>query len=431
MELDKDQLKALLDAERRKNEITKHVSLELSKISPLKVKLDNILSLLETHFNLKHTLLALPDKQKTKLKVIASRGFDGREIHAEIGFNQGVIGVVASKKKQMRLSRLSQYKKYVRASVGQPPQKKKVDFFTGLPDSESQVALPLIANNELVAVLSAESKNLNFFSYSDEEFLMTLSQQIALSIQNSIVFEELEDRVKERTQELLKLNLTKDRLFSIIGHDLRSPIASLQDISELLQYYYEKKETNKILSLGEKIGTTSKNINHLLENLLSWSMNQKSEIKYTPELFSPKEMWQKVVEMFSNQLQKKQLSVNSNLSGTILLKADYQMCFSIFRNILSNAIKYSHAESCILLKHSLTDGFHCFSLKDNGVGIDEDRIKKLFSFEEKVNTPGTEREKGTGLGLVLVKELTEIQHGKLNIESYPGAGTTIHIYLPE
>ena len=160
-------------------------------------------------------MLLFPAKNNTILRVFASRGFSDLGIGVEIPFNYGVVGTVASKKKKLRISRISQYRRYANAFVKKDKSNSQTIKLPGLPNAESQVALPLIANNELVAVLSCESEDILFFHQKDEDLLMTLSQQIALSIQNSIIYEQLEERVKLRTQELENLNKTKDRLFSI------------------------------------------------------------------------------------------------------------------------------------------------------------------------------------------------------------------------
>lgn len=424
-----EQLKAELEEEKRKNEIIRKVSFELSKISSLKEKLNNILQLLDESFNLKHSMLLFPNKAKSHLQLFASRGFEIDGIGAEVPFGQGIIGMVASKQKKLRLSRLSQYRRYAQAATKVQNPIINVSL-PGLPDVESQVALPLIANSELLAVLSVESKNLNFFSQKDEDFLMTLSQQIALSIQNSMVFEQLEERVQERTAELEKLNATKDRLFSIIGHDLRSPIASLQGISELIQYYNQKGQTEKLAALGVNISNAAKNVNHLLDNLLNWSLSQKEEIRYSPEKINLKNLVAEVSLIFKEHLASKNINLILPALDQQLIYADYTMTFSVLSNVLSNAIKFTKTEGSIQILTKEVDQMLKLSTKDSGIGLSEDKIKSLFQLQEKKSTLGTAREKGTGLGMVLVKEFMELNKGTIKVESHIGQGTSVHLFFP-
>jgi GAF domain-containing protein len=229
-----------LENERRKNAIIQQLSLVLNRPAPLKEKLDTILEVLDDRFGLRHTMLLLPDPDQPRLQVFSSRGFGAVGIGAIVKFGEGIIGVVALRRKKLRLANISRARIYYSLMADKQPTGPEV-VLPGLPNVESQLALPLLVNDELIAVLSAESTDLNFFSPEDEEFLMTLSQLIALSIQNAVVMERLEQKVRERTaalevqkQELERANASKDRLFAIIGHDLRSPAASLQSTAQLM-----------------------------------------------------------------------------------------------------------------------------------------------------------------------------------------------------
>lgn len=426
-----DQLTKDLDEEKRKNEIIRNVSLELGKISSLKEKLNNILELLDISFNLKHTMLLFPNKDKTVLNVFAIRGFEIEGIGAKVPYEQGIIGVVASKQRKLRVSRLSQYRRYARAYIKKEEQTKENISLPGLRDAESQVALPLMVNNELVAVLSAESKDLNFFSQKDEEFLMTLSQQIALSIQNSIVFEQLEERVQERTIELKKINATKDRLFSIIGHDLKSPVASLQSISELIQYYNDKGQQEKLVELGDKISSAAKNVNHLLDNLLNWALSQRNEIKYSPEKIRVYNLIEEVFQIYSDHIASKSIKFSQSTNKGTEIYADYNMVFSILRNVLSNAIKFTNPEGSVEILASEKDEMLKLTIKDSGVGISSENIKTLFALKEKKSTHGTTGEKGTGLGMVLIKEFMDFNKGYIKVESSQQTGTSVHLFFPK
>lgn len=418
-----------LQEEKRKNQLLRIVSHELNKLSSLENKLNTILEILDTNFKLKHTMLLVPANNNTTLQVLASRGFDHSGIGVEIPFNFGVIGVVAKKKKKLRVARLSQYRRYAAVLQKEEGLSPKDSGLPSIPNAESQVVLPLIANDELVAVLSSESQNILFFQQSDEDFLMTLSEQIALSIQNSIVFEKLEERVKLRTEELERLNHTKDRLFAIIGHDLRSPVTALREVADLFQYYSSKGEQEKLVELGTKITDAAGNVNQLLDNLLNWSLSQQDGIRCVMEQIDIQKISEEVHQVFRESIASKGIHFKLFIQPESQAYADYNMLFSVLRNVLSNAIKFTQPNGKIEFRTlENKDKLHLI-IKDNGVGMDNEKIKNLFTLQEKKSTLGTKRERGSGLGLVLVNEFMRINEGSIEVESSE-KGTTIHLFLP-
>jgi signal transduction histidine kinase len=418
-----------LDEERRKYELLQKVSFELTKLAPLTERLNNILEFLDDSFNLNHTILLIPSKENTVLKVLASRGFQNNGIGAEIPFDFGIVGAVASKKKKMRVSRLSQYKKYVEAARTNDTTSKLSDNLPKLEKSESLVALPLIVNNELVAVLSCESEDILFFTQKEENLLMTLSQTIALSIQNAMVYEQLEDRVKRRTQELQQINETKDHLFSIIAHDLRSPLSALEGVSELFEFYARKEKYDKMLEVSNRVVRTTQNISQLLDNLLHWSLSQKNGIQYSPTTFSINQLLREVETIFAELLENKQLSLSIKVDKSDSVHADYNMTFSIFRNLLSNAIKFTSKGGEISISSMLSDNEICICVRDSGVGIAQDILDKLFTLDSGTRRLGTDREKGSGLGLVLVQEFVKKNNGNIRVETSE-TGSAFHVCLP-
>ncbi|HKJ41227.1 MAG TPA: GAF domain-containing sensor histidine kinase [Sunxiuqinia sp.] len=432
MESQINQIKAQLDKEIRKNEIAQSVSLEIGKVSPLKDKLNHILKILEESYNLKHTMLLFPDKDQQKLTVYASRGFDQSGIGAETKFGQGIIGMVAKKKKKIRIAGIPKYRQYAYTAAHEQGLADDAIKLPGLPNVDSQLAIPLLANDELIAVLSIESSDHNFFSKEDEIFLQSLSQQIALSIQNALVIDQLEEKVHQRTQEierqnaeLERLNATKDRFFSIIGHDLKSPVSSLKVATDLIQYHSRKGDFEKLTEVGLKISTAVNNVNQLLDNLLNWAMNQRDMLKCEPTKINLKELFSRVENIFKESISAKNLVVDNQLMDECLIFSDQNMTLSVFRNVFSNAIKFSHKNGIIEVKNQCTDTETMVTITDQGVGMSPDKINVLFHLKEKKSTLGTNREKGTGLGMVLVKDFMEMNNGSVAIESHPEQGTKV------
>lgn len=419
--------------ERRKMELVSLISLELNKPLSLKEKLFNILQFLDTVFGLKHTMLLLPEDGQ--LMVFASRGFPAQGLGAKVTMGEGIIGVVGQRKKKLRLANISRNRQYVKTALGAEADPAALP---GLPDVESQVAIPLLAGEKLIAVLSAESQFPNFFSLEDEDCLMTLSQIIGLSIQNSLIIENLETTVKERTyhlelqkQKLEQTNMSKDRLFSIISHDLRNPIASLQTISALMQYYHGRGETSQMIRIGERVVATAKNLNSLLDNLLTWSLTQTGQIKIKTERANLVGIIKDVVAAYDEGIKAKEIQPHFDFrSEEVMVETDVKACFSIFSNVLSNALKFSPANAPISIFVHTENGYVRVSVRDFGAGMSSKKAQDLLSNSVNKSERGTAKEKGTGIGLALAQELARLIKAQIVISSAPGEGTEVSMLFP-
>jgi signal transduction histidine kinase len=307
----------------------------------------------------------------------------------------------------------------------------------GLPNVESQLALPLLVNDELIAILSAESTDLNFFSPEDEDFLMTLSQLIALSIQNAVVMERLEQKVQERTaalesqkKELERANASKDRLFAIIGHDLRSPAASLQSTAQLVQYYQNKSAAQNLTELSGRIVKAATSINNLLDNLLNWALTQSGDLQLQPEKINGVALLQEVVEIYEETAAAKGINVSVFAMECVHLRADKNAATTILRNLLGNALKFTRPGGNVRISICEKEEMAEITIADDGVGMCPEKMAGLYELRESKSTRGTAKEKGTGLGLVLVKEMVGLSGGDISITSNPVAGTTVYLTLP-
>ncbi|PRY05027.1 GAF domain-containing protein [Pontibacter ummariensis] len=418
-----------LEQERRQNDFLRRLSVELSQLASLKEKLDNILAMLDLNFQLKHSMLLLPDREQHYLSVFASRGFEEQGLGARVKMGEGVIGVVALRKRRLRMANISRQRQYLQAAAGIGEAGTDV-LLPGLKDVESQVAIPLLSNDELVAVLSVESRDHNFFSPEDEAFLMTLSQLLAISIQNAVILEQLEQKVQERTAELVKLNASKDRLFSIIGHDLRSPAAALQHVAELIQYYHEKGNVQQLLELGSKTARAASGINSMLDNLLNWSLSQTGDLQLQIEPLAVYPLLQDVVELHDEFAFSKNISIGLSGLEDAEVMADKNALLTILRNLLSNAIKFTRPGGAVTIEVKTEDDRVRILFRDNGIGISPERMKILFDLHHPKSSKGTAKEKGTGLGMVLVKELLEKTGGEIEVLSHLEEGTTVILRLP-
>ncbi len=236
-------------------------------------------------------------------------------------------------------------------------------------------------------------------------------------------------RIKALNLQIEASNKTKDRLFSIISHDLRGPIASFETIPQILKSYVNRNQPEKINDLVDHIDKSAKSINQLLDNLLNWSMSQQEELVLSIEKIAIKPVIDEVLEVFHEAAKAKGIIIESTISEDFVM-ADRNTFSTVVRNLISNAIKFSHSESTITINHRISDNWIEFTFSDTGTGMNEQQLEKLFTIDKSKVRSGTAREKGTGLGMVLVKEFVEMNKGQLRVESTLNKGTTFYISLP-
>lgn len=413
---------------KRKNELMRTVGTELNKVLGLNEKLGNILKILHQQFYINYSMMLLPDDTGKMLVVKSSYGYEHSFIGRTLPIGTGIAGMAALRRMPINITGIRRKRHYIAVDVnlengGQPT-------LPGLCDPESQIAIPLVSNNELVAVLMAESYNLSVFSREDEAFLVTLSQSIAASIQSSILFNNMEDVIAKRTEELRKSNETKNRLFSLISHDLRGPITSFHNIARLVSRYNKQNERAKIDLLSQKIDLSVNKLNTLLNNLLNWALTQTNELHCRLENINIDTLLQEVISLYNDELLQKEIIINLQCNNNAVALADYNMLTAVCRNLLSNAIKYTPRKGTIIFSVQDSGNSLQISITDSGVGIDTDKLPYIFEPNERKSSSGTEGEKGTGLGLLVVKQFVTMQNGSISIESKPGKGTAVHLILP-
>jgi len=251
-----------------------------------------------------------------------------------------------------------------------------------------------------------------------------------------VIIRDVSERLKSETElnqsheQLRQLNATKDKLFSIIAHDLRNPFNQLLGFSELLLSNHCRYEPERREKFITQIYQASKQGYNLLENLLEWSRSQTGNISFRPQLFDIKIVVYEVVSQFENTAHIKNIKLTSNLSQKSTVFADENMLKAVMRNLLSNAIKFSHAGSQVQIVTRIRKDYMEVGIIDSGIGIETENIEKLFRPDINYSTPGTAREKGTGLGLLICKEFIERNAGKIWVESSLGKGSKFNFTLP-
>jgi len=235
---------------------------------------------------------------------------------------------------------------------------------------------------------------------------------------------------KVMENQLRELNTTKDKLFSIIAHDLRSPFNSILGFSQLLLEKANSLEVTKSKMYLKIINSSAKNTLVLLDNLLNWAKTQTGQINFKPEKIIVSSIINETIETSNATAKIKNIVLNYFQSEEIVVFADRNMIQTILRNLISNAIKFTNSNGKITMYSMKIDNFIEIVVSDNGVGMNEETSTKLFSLETNESTIGTANEKGTGLGLILCKEFVEKHGGKIWVESELGKGSAFKFTLP-
>ena len=231
-------------------------------------------------------------------------------------------------------------------------------------------------------------------------------------------------------QQLQELNSTKDKLFSIIAHDLKSPFNGILGFSEVMYHNIQNNKHDKASEQIKIINSLAKSTLTLLDNLLAWARIQNGTLEYDPLKLKLKEVIDETIDILRLNAKMKNISVTSYVSNESLIHADQNMLQIILRNLISNAIKFTDKGGSIQLFVLESPEKVEITVKDNGIGINKKAIAKLFKIDTNTSKAGTENEKGSGIGLTLCKELVEKHRGSISVESKEGKGTEFRFTLP-
>lgn len=235
----------------------------------------------------------------------------------------------------------------------------------------------------------------------------------------------------EKNKQLEKLVKTKDKFFSIVSHDLKSPFAGLKNLTEMMKDNYSLFSPEEIQDNIYKLHDSISNVYSFVENLLDWARTQTDKMQFHPQKLQLKEQIEELVDLYGYNCQEKEIEVNIVSEASGLAFTDKDFFHTIFRNLFANAIKFSHLGSKIIIKISeVEDDFFSIAISDEGVGIAEESLNRLFDIASHKLERGTANEKGTGLGLIITKELVEKQGGKIVVESALGKGSTFSFTVP-
>ncbi len=236
--------------------------------------------------------------------------------------------------------------------------------------------------------------------------------------------------IDAKNNELERLNQTKDKFFSVVAHDLRSPLNSLLGFSNLLVKHADSMSKEEIQKMGGQLRDAVGNTLKMTENLILWARSQMKDEKTKPEPVDVNSVLTETLKVFSETAAKKQIQLDNEVGEDAQVLVDRDHLLLILRNLINNAIKYTKIGGKICVKTERQNGSTHIIVEDTGLGMDEEALKKLFSLEGTISQVGTSGERGTGLGLMLCKEFVERNKGTLKVQSQKNVGSSFIVTLP-
>jgi signal transduction histidine kinase/Tfp pilus assembly protein PilF len=250
-----------------------------------------------------------------------------------------------------------------------------------------------------------------------------------LKNKNQIILEQNEVLGKYTTEQKALL-ATKDKFFSIIAHDLKNPFNAIIGLSNIVFHEFDQFDESGRIGLIKRINKSAKEVFKLLENLLDWSRSQSGRLDFAPEVLDIGQMAKEAVLINEPHANSKNIELSLKIDNNTFVFADKNMLLTVFRNLISNAVKFTDVGGKVELTAENVMGFIRINIKDNGIGISKENINKLFLIDKKFQTNATQNEKGTGLGLILCKEFVERNKGEIWVESEPGKGSVFTFTVP-
>jgi ligand-binding sensor domain-containing protein/signal transduction histidine kinase len=237
--------------------------------------------------------------------------------------------------------------------------------------------------------------------------------------------------ISQKNQELLKMNTEKDKFFSIIAHDLRSPFSGFLGLTQQMAEDLPDFKMEELQDIAIRLKTSASSIYALLENLLVWARIQQGQISYKPQKVQLSLIINESISSLLDAAKNKKIVITINIDENLFVDADNNMLQTVIRNLVSNAVKFTPEHGSIVLSAmSTSQAYTEITVRDSGIGMNPSMLEKMFRIEEKINRKGTTGEPSTGLGLILCKEFIEMHSGSIWVESEEGKGSVFHFTIP-
>lgn len=321
---------------------------------------------------------------------------------------------------------------------------KKVSFFNTLHELEkSQYKInELATQNEIANIRYQTEKKYIYFLIAVITLvgflvILLINQQTEkkrayklLEFKNFQI-NAMNNQIQGQRDYLKQLNVTKDKFFSIIAHDLKNPFNSIKGFTELLIENISTYDDEKRMKFLKIIKDSTSKAHDLLNNLLIWANNQSGNMAFNPKKINLKPYVSDVISLLEIQAVNKDITIYNNINEATKVYADENMLTTILRNLLSNAIKFTNEKGFIIISSQQQKQWVTIAIQDSGVGMSQEQMNTLFDIEHKQSGIGTANEQGSGLGLILCKDFIEKHNGKLNVSSEIGIGSTFTFTLPD
>jgi signal transduction histidine kinase/DNA-binding response OmpR family regulator len=290
-----------------------------------------------------------------------------------------------------------------------------------LPDTYSEMAVPIIKESEVIGILDVQQDIIAGLDEGDRDLLRSLANQIGVAITNARLYEDI-----------AKANADKDKFFSIVAHDLKGPFLPLLGNAELLEDMASTLSVKDIEDMSRSIHHSARQVFNLLENLLQWSRMQMGRMEYQPEVVDLQWIAKQTISLLEPTARNKSITLQNDIPDKISVYADDHMLDTVIRNLTNNALKFTPEKGRVTISaHPVVNSAYVeVFVSDTGVGISKGDIGKLFQTGVHHSTSGTAQETGTGLGLVMCKEMVEMNGGQIWVESELGQGTTVKFTVP-
>lgn len=291
---------------------------------------------------------------------------------------------------------------------------------------ENEKAL-LKENIEIQKVIIREERIILWMLVAGGVLLLAALFHIARSRES---IKKLNAKLRESERGLKQSNADKDKLFTIIAHDLRSPFNTIMGFSKILAQHAKKKDVDNIEEYSKIINKSSENAMALLSNLMEWSLSKTDQMIFNPKELDVNDLINKNVRFHTATAKQKSITITNLTKGSLLVSADPSMVDTVIRNLISNAIKFTSSGGSIQVWGENKKENVEIAVRDNGLGMKEEALQKLFRADTQYSTYGTQNEKGTGLGLMLCKEFIEKHNGQIWVQSEVGKGSVFYFHLP-
>lgn len=315
------------------------------------------------------------------------------------------------------------------------PQMDGWETCTRLKADDTTRHIPVI----FMTALTSEDDKVKGFEIGAVDYITKPIQQreVLARVNTHLRIQALTQTLQQKNEELAALNASKDKFFSIVAHDLKGPFLPLLGNLELLSDMADKIEPTEIKKMASSSHWAAKRTFELLEDLLQWARMQMGRMEYNPEVLELHNIVLQAIEVLLQTADAKRIHLQSEVEAGITVYADENMLTTIIRNLTNNALKFTPEEGSVTIRAQpyQTDNmddreFIQIAVVDTGIGIDQEAQEKLFKVGSQYSTKGTKNEAGTGLGLLMCKEMIEMNEGQIWLESQLGQGTTVYLTVP-